>query len=301
MRGPSSGAPPGPCTPLVASNLFTGYPVRSGLLGRSPSAHGWPQKQRDVLSDVNVSLSAGELVVVIGPNGAGKSTLLRALAGTLPPRHGTIALLGKDLASLDRRTVAQHLAVVPEAGDVAFGFLVEQVVMMGRTPHQGGLQLASAADAEAVAEAMELTGIAGLRGRSVSELSGGEQKLVALARALAQKPVVLLLDEPSARLDPHHAVALFELLVRQARTHGLSCLAIAHDLNLAAAFADRVVLLAEGKVRASGTVDEVMTRENLSGAFGLELAMGRAGPVRFFVPRRQSSQSDTRPPSGADL
>jgi iron complex transport system ATP-binding protein len=275
--------------------LFTGYPARGGRRGRISTAHA------DVLSDVNLSLSAGELVVVIGPNGAGKSTLLRALAGTLPPRHGTVTLLGKDLATLDRRTVAQHLAVVPETGDVAFGFHVEQVVMMGRTPHQTGLQLASAVDSAAVAEAMEMTGIGGLRGRSVSELSGGEQKLVALARALAQKPVVLLLDEPSARLDPHHAVALFELLVRQARTQGLACLAIAHDLNLAAAFADRVVLLSQGKMRAAGTVDEVMTGENLREAFGLELEMGQAGSVRFFVPRRQGAKSDTRPPPGAGL
>jgi iron complex transport system ATP-binding protein len=275
----------------LASHLFAGYAGGSGRARNSP----------DVLSDVNLSLSAGELVVVIGPNGAGKSTLLRALAGTLPPRRGTVALLGKDLRQLDRRTVAQHLAVVPETGDVAFGFRVEQVVMMGRTPHQGGWQLASADDAAAVAEAMEMTGVAGLRGRSVAELSGGEQKLVALARALAQKPVVLLLDEPSARLDPHHAVSLFELLVRQARTEGLCCLAIAHDLNLAAAFADRVVLLSHGAVRASGRVDEVMTRENLRDAFGIELEMGHVGSVRFFVPRREGKGSDTRPPRSGDL
>ncbi|HEY3595111.1 MAG TPA: ABC transporter ATP-binding protein [Polyangiaceae bacterium] len=241
----------------------------------------------DVISDVSLSLSAGELVIVIGPNGAGKSTLLRVLAGTLAPRLGHVSLLGRKLDRLDRRTVARHLAVVPENGDVAFGFRVEQVVMMGRTPHQTRLQLASRADQEAVDEAIDRTGIGSLRGRPVSELSGGEQKLVALARALAQKPEVLLLDEPSARLDPRHAVELFELLVDQARTRSLACLAIAHDLNLAAAYADRVVLLSKGTVRALGSVDEVMTEEHLCDAFGLDLQRFDTGRAPFFVPRRR--------------
>jgi iron complex transport system ATP-binding protein len=290
-REPSSVAPGNPGASLTAKQVFAGY---AGTKGRSGVAG-------DVLSDVNLTLSAGELVVVIGPNGAGKSTLLRVLAGTLPPRLGHVSLLGRDLARLDRRTVAQQLAVVPETGEVALGFRVEQVVMMGRTPHQSGLQLASAADVAAVEEAMAMTGTEHLRGRPVSELSGGEQKLVALARALAQTPTVLLLDEPSARLDPHHAVALFEMIIGQARSRGLACLAIAHDLNLAAAFADRVVLLSNGTVRASGGVGEVMTEEHLHQTFGPNLRIGELGQSRFFVPRRKSERPDTRPPTGGDL
>jgi iron complex transport system ATP-binding protein len=269
--------------------------VFAGYRGRNRAA------LRDVLSDVSLALSPGELVVVVGPNGAGKSTLLRVLAGTLAPRLGHVTLFGQDLDRLERRAIARKLAVVPQSGDVAFGFRVEQVVMMGRTPHQGGLQLAGAADVEAVAEAMAMTGIAQLRNRSVAELSGGEQKLVALARALAQKPEVLLLDEPSAHLDPRHAVAIFELLVTQARHRGLACLAIAHDLNLAAAFADRIVLLHQGSVRAAGPVAEVMTEATLRDAFGVDLEIGQVGSLRFFVPRRRSPRADTRPSQIGDL
>ena len=267
----------------------------AGYRGRNRAA------VRDVLSDVSLALSPGELVVVVGPNGAGKSTLLRVLAGTLAPRLGHVTLFDQDLDRLDRRAIARKLAVVPQSGDVAFGFRVEQVVMMGRTPHQGGLLLAGRADVEAVDEAVAMTGIAHLRNRSVGELSGGEQKLVALARALAQKPRVLLLDEPSAHLDPRHAVAIFELLVDQARRRGLACLAIAHDLNLAAAFADRIVLLHQGTVRAFGPVAEVMTEATLHEAFGVDLEIGEVGSLRFFVPRRRSARADTRPSEIGDL
>jgi iron complex transport system ATP-binding protein len=291
VREPSSVAPSESCAPLVALHVFAGY---ERARGRATAAG-------DVLSDLSLTLSPGEFVVVVGPNGAGKSTLLRVLSGTLSPRAGQVTLFGQDLARLERRTVARRIAVVPQGGEVAFGFSVEQVVMMGRTPHQSGLQLASTVDSTVVTEAMAMTGILDLRHRAVAELSGGEQKLVALARALAQKPGVLLLDEPSAHLDPRHAVALFELLVSQAREQGLSCLAIAHDLNLAAAFADRVVLLHRGAVRACGTVAEVMTQENLSHAFGLDLEMGQVGSVRFFVPRRWGKRADTRPSPDGDL
>jgi iron complex transport system ATP-binding protein len=287
VRRPSSVAPNDPAAALVASALFAGYYAAG--------------KAFDVLSDVSLTLPCGELVVVVGPNGAGKSTLLRVLSGTLAPRLGHVTLFGADLARLSRREIARRLAVVPQRAEVALGFRVEQVIMMGRTPHQGMLQLASSADRSAVDDAIAMTQIAHLRGRLATELSGGEQKLVALARALAQEPSVLLLDEPSAHLDPSHAIALFELLQRQARQRGMACLAIAHDLNLAAAFADRVVLLQAGVVRASGTVAEVMTRENLSQAFGVELETGLAGSVRYFVPRSSNRLSDSRPAKDRDL
>jgi iron complex transport system ATP-binding protein len=273
--------------PLLAAHVFAGYGERAGRAAPHPG---------DVLCDISLTLSAGEMVVVIGPNGAGKSTLVRVLSGTLAPRSGAVSLFGRDLLGIGRREVAQRLAVVPQRVEVAFGFRVEQVVMMGRSPHQGGLQLASARDAAAADDAMARTGITHLRRRAVAELSGGEQKLVALARALAQSPEILVLDEPSAHLDARHAVSLFELLAAEVRERGLACLAIAHDLNLAAAFADRVVLLHEGEVRASGPVEEVMSRENLTGVFGLELEVGDTGNVRYFVPRRRLERPNTRPP-----
>jgi iron complex transport system ATP-binding protein len=178
------------------------------------------------------------------------------------------------------------VALVSQANEVAFGYRVEQVVMMGRSPHQGGLQLATRDDLDAAREAMDKTGVLALAGRPVAELSGGEQKLVALARAFAQRTDVLLLDEPSAHLDPRHAVELFELVTSEVHRRGLACIAVAHDLNLAAAFADRVVLIESGAVRASGSVDDVMTPAHLAAVFGAELEVRAHADGRFFVPRR---------------
>jgi iron complex transport system ATP-binding protein len=171
--------------------------------------------------------------------------------------------------------------------------------MMGRSPHQGGLQLATRDDRDAVRDAMDKTGTASLADRPMTELSGGEQKLVALARAFAQRPEALLLDEPSAHLDPRHSIAIFELVLSEVRARGLACIAIAHDLNLAAAFADRIVLLDRGRVTASGTVAEVMTRENLAPVFGAELEVETTAAGPCFVPRRRSP--DTRPSGEPDL
>lgn len=280
-RGASSASSPEEASsppPLEAERVSAGYAV---------SRHPPPPSGRAVLRDLDFTLHPGELVIVVGPNGAGKSTLLRVLSGTLRPHAGIARLFGRELSALSAREVARRVAVVSQGGEVAFGFRVEQVVMMGRSPHQGGLQLASDDDVKAVREAMERTGILDLAGRIVAELSGGEQKMVALARALAQRPDVLLLDEPSAHLDPKHGVMFFELLATEVRQGRLSCVAVAHDLNLAAAFADRVMLLHQGRVKSIGSVEEVMTPENLGEAFGAELHVETSNGARYFVPRRQ--------------
>ena len=291
-RGASSGsiaAEAHTAVPLAAERVFAGYAASRGQAG-----------QRDVLSDMTFSIAAGELVVVIGPNGAGKSTFLRVLSGTLRPRAGVARLFGSDLSKLGPRDVARRVAFVSQATEVAFGYRVEQVVMMGRSPHQGGLQLATRADLEAAHEAMDKTGTRALAGRPLTELSGGEQKLVALARAFAQRPEVLLLDEPSAHLDPRHSIGVFELVISEVRARGLACVAIAHDLNLAAAFADRIVLIQDGRIRADGTVEEVMTAEHLTAVFGVELQVEDTATGRCFVPRRRRPP-DTRPSSEPDL
>jgi len=272
--------------PIASAGVFAGYGARGGGV-------------RDVLRDVTLAVERRELVVLIGPNGAGKSTLLRVLSGTVRPRLGTVRLFGKDLFAMTRLEAARRIALVSQASDVAFGYRVEQVVMMGRSPHQGGLQLATREDVDAAREAMQKTGVDRLAERPVAELSGGEQKLVALARAFAQRTDVLLLDEPSAHLDPRNAVELFELVVSEVRGRGLACIAVAHDLNLAAAFADRVVLLENGGIRASGSVAEVMTPEHLAAVFGAELEVRAHANGPFFVPRRKVP--DTRPSREPDL
>jgi iron complex transport system ATP-binding protein len=291
-RGASSGsivAEAHTAVPLTAEGVFAGYGASRGQSGLC-----------DVLSDITLSIAAGELVVVIGPNGAGKSTLLRVLSGTLRPRVGVARLFGSDLSKLGPRDIARRVAFVSQATEVAFGYRVEQVVMMGRSPHQGGLQLATKDDVDAAHEAMDKTGTRPLAARPLTELSGGEQKLVALARAFAQRPEVLLLDEPSAHLDPRHSIGVFELVISEVRARGLACVAIAHDLNLAAAFADRIVLIQDGRIRANGTVEEVMTPEHLTEVFGVELRVEDTAAGRCFVPRRRRPP-DTRPSSEPDL
>jgi iron complex transport system ATP-binding protein len=254
-----------------------------------------------VLSDVSLSLSRGEVLVVIGPNGAGKSTLVRVLSGVLAPTSGSVRLFGDDVASLSRRQVARRLAVVSQTSEVPRGFRAEDVVMMGRTPHQRALHVPTREDWEIVRWALERAHVVDLRSRRVEELSGGEQKLVALARALAQRPDVLLLDEASAFLDPQHAIAFHELVVSEAKDRGVACVAVGHDLNLAATYADRVLLLKQGRVGLVGTVDEVMTAPHLRSAFGVELHVGvdpTAG-ARYFIPRRTPRPPSLPPVSGA--
>jgi iron complex transport system ATP-binding protein len=256
---------------LEATAVFAGY---------APAA--------DVLCDLSMSLDPGEMLVVIGPNGAGKSTLIRLLSGILAPRLGAARLFGEDLGRISKAKIARRLAVVPQAPAVAHGFRVFDVVMMGRSPHQGALSWPSEADRDAVQHAMQRAGIADLAARRVDELSGGEQKLVAVARAFAQHPDVLLLDEASAHLDPRHAADVCELVLAEVRARRMACLATMHDLNLAAAFADRILLLKGGRIVGLGTAEDVMTAEMLEQAFAAPLRVGSDASGRYFAPRRRS-------------
>ena len=229
---------------------------------------------RPVLSGVSLELSPGELVAVVGPNGAGKTTLLRAISGALPPSAGAVYLDGKALGRLSPREVARRLAVVEQRPQVGFDFTVRELVELGRLPHLKFPDRLTPRDAEAVEEALAAVGLSELSGRRFSTLSGGEKQRVFLAIALAQEPQVLLLDEPTAHLDVRHQLELMELVAERAQ-EGLAVLAAMHDLNLAAAFADRMILLVEGRVLAQGRPEEVLTRENLRTAFGVEARVAR--------------------------
>lgn len=242
----------------------------------------------EALRSIDLAVMPGELTVVIGPNGAGKSTLVRVLTGTLAPTKGSVRIFGTSLGELGRKELARRLAVVEQATQWQTDFTAREIVMMGRAPHQGSLLLPSRDDRAIVDSALARAQIAHLASRPVHALSGGEQGLVAFARALAQRAEVLVLDEASAHLDVRHAVAIYELALREIRERNVACLAVMHDLNVAAAFADRVVLLAKGRIEASGTVEEVMTYERLRRAFGVDLYVGynELDEVRYFVPRR---------------
>lgn len=243
---------------------------------------------RPALDGVSLTLEAGSQTSVLGPNGAGKSTLLALASGLLHPRSGEVRLGGVPIAELSRRDVARRLAVVTQASPLPEGFTVREVVELGRAPHLGRWLRLGARDGEVVDRAMERCDLVALAGRRASELSGGEQKRVAIARALAQEPEVLLLDEPGAFLDVRHQLDIHELVAVEAKERGVACLAVMHDLTLAAEFSDRVLLLKGGRSVASGTIEEVMTYRTLSETFSCDLYCGviELTGTRYFLPMR---------------
>lgn len=240
------------------------------------------------LRQVDLRVAAGEIVCVLGPNGAGKTTLVRVASGLLPPWSGEVRLLGEPLGARSRADVARALAVVEQMQEIAGGFTVREVVAMGRAPHQGGWMRASDEDERVVEDALARCDLRALASRPARALSGGEQKRVAVARALAQEPKVLLLDEPGAFLDVRHQLDLYELLATEVKERGMACLVVMHDLNVAAQFADRVVLMKSGRVVAAGGVADVMTWKTLKETFDADLYCGvnDLTGARFFLPMR---------------
>jgi iron complex transport system ATP-binding protein len=224
---------------------------------------------RELLRGVSLALAPGEIVALVGRNGAGKTTLFRVASRILRPDRGEVRIGGRPQAALSRRELARELGVVPQDVGIAFPFSAVEVVLMGRTPHQSGLGFETREDLERARAAMQAVGVAELASRSVLELSGGERQLVLVARALAQDPRVLLLDEPTAHLDLRHRTVVFER-VRRFVEGGRSALVVSHDLNLAARSCDRIALLAEGRLLACGAPTDVLDAAALRATFAIE-------------------------------
>jgi len=227
--------------------------------------------------DLSLAVASGELVGVVGPNGSGKSTLLRALSRVLPPQGGQVLLDGQDLYRLHARQVARQVAVVGQEPPAGFDWSVLEVVLMGRSPHLGRFGQEHRRDLEIACQALELTSALHLAYRPLSEISGGERQRALVARALAQQPALLLLDEPTAHLDLNHQLEMMSLLVRL-RDQGLGVLAVLHDLNLAAAYCDRVALLHAGRLLAQGTPAQVITAAHVRRAYSMEVLV-KEGPT----------------------
>jgi iron complex transport system ATP-binding protein len=223
---------------------------------------------RTVLRDVSLTVSAGEVVAVVGPNGAGKSTLVSVLAGDLAPVSGTVTVDGRPVGRWRPGELALRRSVLPQHTSVAFPFTVAQVVAMGRAPW--ARTASPAEDEQAVADAMAVTEVTGFAGRTFGALSGGERARVALARVLAQRTPLLLLDEPTAALDLRHQDLVLSVTTARA-ADGCGVLAVLHDLNLAAAHADRVAVVADGRLRACGPPAEVLTGELLTEVYHREV------------------------------
>ena len=219
--------------------------------------------ERPIFSGLSLSLEGGEVLGLIGPNSSGKTTLLKLMDGLLRPQRGAISLEEKSLNRIPRPQVARTIAVVPQAMEVPFSFTVGEIVLMGRAPYLSRFGWEKQKDLEVAREAMALTGVAGLENRTFWELSQGEKQRVLIARALAQEPRVMLLDEPTSHLDINHQVEINELIRRLNLQRGLTVLHISHDLNLAAEYCHRIVLLHQGSVFSAGIPSEVITEENI--------------------------------------
>jgi iron complex transport system ATP-binding protein len=226
-----------------------------------------------VLDGVDLCLLPGRLLGVIGPNGAGKSTLVRVLSRLLNPAGGSVQLNGQSLAGWQPADLARVLAVVPQDRELPSAFTAWETVLMGRTPYLGWMGKETRRDRDIVRRAMEETGVFHLAHRLVGQLSGGERQRVVVARALAQQPRVLLLDEPTSHLDISHQVETLSLIVRLVREQALAALAIFHDLNLAAQYCDELVLLNLGQIVARGAPDQVLTPELLQQVYRAEVVV----------------------------
>ena len=232
---------------------------------------------RRALADVSVSIGAGELLALLGPNGAGKSSLLRAVSGADGGAgvHTTGQVLIDDVPreEFERQTLARRIAVVPGQTRVAFALRVEDLVALGRVPHEHPLLGPREVDRHAINAAIQRVGIDQLRGRDVRELSLGERQLCVLAMAVAQSPRLLLLDEPTVHLDLRHQVAVMELLRDLCVREGVTVVAVMHDINLAAHFFDRLLLLDHGRLVADGRPSEVLTPERIRTVYGVDPAL----------------------------
>jgi iron complex transport system ATP-binding protein len=241
--------------------------------------------------EVSFTVAPGEVVGIVGPNGSGKTTVLRAVTRVHRPRSGRVLLDGQDIYALPARQAALALAVVTQNGHVDFDVSVQELVLMGRHPHLRGLRGEGPDDFRACRRALELTDTAGLGQRLVATLSGGERQRVELARALAQEPRLLVLDEPTAHLDIAYQLEVMELVAALNVREGMTVLMVIHDLNLAARFCHRLILLKEGRVCANGHPEVVLTAPVVEEVYGIRALVGphpvHSRPHVFPLERRR--------------
>ncbi len=229
---------------------------------------------RAVLRDLSLDVPAGAITAILGPNGSGKTTLLRLLLGVLRPQAGAIRLAGRDQATFSRQERSRLVGLVPQDEHIPFDFSVLEYVLLGRAPYLGPLQMPGETDRQVALEALRRAGLEGMASRLLPNMSGGERQLATVARALAQQPQVLLMDEPTAHLDLSNQGRLLEIM-RGLAAGGVTLVLTTHDPNLAASVADVAVLMRGGRVLAAGPTGTLLTAENLSATYGVPVQVFR--------------------------
>lgn len=238
----------------------------------------------EVLKGINISIGGGKMIGLLGANGAGKSTLLKILCGILNPKSGRLFYKSGEVRKLDKRELAKKIAYVPQNSTFGFPFTVAEIVLMGRAPYIGRFEFERERDWEAAFNAMETVGIVHLQDRLVTEISGGERQLASLARALAQEPEIMVLDEPATFLDIKHKTEVMKLLNRLKEERNISVIAATHDIFSALFYFDEIVMLKDGRIFAEGITEEILKEEIITAVYGIEVSVRREDGKVFILP-----------------
>lgn len=246
-----------------------------------------------VLRNVSFDIEGGEFFIIIGPNGSGKTTLMKALAGMTTPQSGSIRILQKDVKKYSRRQMASILAVVPQYTALDFPFTVEETILMGRAPSLGFIAMEGKHDYDLTRRAMQFTETAHLADRRLDQLSGGERQRAVIARAICQEPKIILLDEPTASLDPAHQIRIMDLMERLRTSQNVTVVMVSHDLNLASLYANRLLLLGNKGIEYVGSPMDVLSRERLERVYGCTFLVEQNPPshtIRIFPVSEEKSR-----------
>lgn len=250
---------------------------------------------KTILDHVTIQVNAGDFFVIVGPNGAGKTSLLKVLMGNVLPTSGSFEIMGRPSTVYSRRQLARIISIVPQHVPLDFPFTVAETILMGRSPHMSLLGLEQQRDIEIAGQAMQFTDVAHLARRRLDRLSGGELQRVIIARAVCQQPRIILLDEPTASLDPLHQLKIMDLMERLRSDEGVTVIMVSHDLNLAALYGDRLLLMKDGAVRKEGDPEEVLSGSELEKVYGCKMLVDKnpvsRGPRINPVPEKYSKKT----------